>query len=78
MSSTSGSNKQSREPVRRAAVITHGKVETIGPALERLAGIAGTAGVELIFPEEEREKHGMPGDGEDPTDVHLAVVLGGD
>ena len=78
MSSTPGSNKQSREPVRRAAVITHGKVDTIGPALERLAGVAGTAGVELVFPEEEREKHGMPADGGDATDVDLAVVLGGD
>jgi NAD+ kinase len=78
MSSTPGSNKQSREPVRRAAVITHGKVETIGPALERLAGVAGAAGVELVFPEEEREKHGMPGDGGDATEVDLAVVLGGD
>ena len=78
MSSTPGSTKQSREPVRQAAVITHGKVETIGPALERLAGVAGTAGVELIFPEEEREKHGMPADGGDATDVDLAVVLGGD
>ena len=78
MSSTPGSNKQSREPVRRAAVITHGKVDTIGPALERLAGVAGAAGVELIFPEEEREKHGMPADGGDATDVDLAVVLGGD
>ena len=78
MSSTPGSNKQSREPVRRAAVITHGKVETIGPALERLAGVAGTAGVELFFPEEEREKHGMPADGGDATDVDLTVVLGGD
>ena len=78
MSSTAGSNKQSREPVRRAAVITHGKVDTIGPALERLAGVAGAAGVELIFPEEEREKHGMPADGGDAAEVDLAVVLGGD
>jgi NAD+ kinase len=59
-------------------VITHGKVETIGPALERLVGVAGTAGVELIFPEEEREKHGMPADGGDATEVDVAVVLGGD
>ena len=39
--------------------MTHGKVETIGPALERLDGVARAAGVELIFPEEEREKHGL-------------------
>ena len=59
-------------------MITHGNVDTIGPALERLAGVAGAAGVELIFPEEEREKHGMPADGGDATDVDVAVVLGGD
>ncbi|MDQ5822473.1 MAG: NAD(+)/NADH kinase, partial [Actinomycetota bacterium] len=78
MSSTPGSNKQSREPVRRAAVITHGKVDTIGPALERLAGVAGSAGVELILPEEEREKHGLIAEGDDAMRVDVAVVLGGD
>ncbi len=59
-------------------MITHGKVETIGPALERLGGVARSAGVELIFPEEEREKHGMVADGGDATEADIAVVLGGD
>ena len=59
-------------------MITHGKVETIGPALERLSGVADSAGVELVLPEEEREKHGMADDGGDVAEVDLAVVLGGD
>ena len=54
------------------------EVETIGPALARLDGVARSAGVELIFPEEEREKHGMTGDGGDATGADIAVVLGGD
>jgi NAD+ kinase len=58
--------------------MTHGKVETIGPALERLDGVASAAGVELIFPEEEREKHGMATDGGDASEADVAVVLGGD
>jgi NAD+ kinase len=63
MSSTPGSTPQSAEPVRRATVITHGRPGTIGDALERLHAVAGTAGVELVDPNE----------GPD-----LAVVLGGD
>jgi NAD+ kinase len=70
---------QSHEPVRRAAVITHGKVETIGPALEQLGGVARAAGVELVFPEEEREKHGMPAEADAAdSEADIAVVLGGD
>jgi NAD+ kinase len=84
MTSTTGSQPPSASPpigraVRRAAVITHGKRETIGPALERLEGIARRAGVELVLPHDERAKHGR---GEDGTgrveEADLAVVLGGD
>jgi NAD+ kinase len=55
----------SASAVRRAAVITHGKPETIGDALERLERLAGRMGVELT-------------EDEDTADVDLAVVLGGD
>lgn len=51
--------------VRRAAVITHGKPQTIGAALARLESVAREAGVELL----------AEGDGEG---ADLAVVLGGD
>lgn len=50
--------------VRRAVVVTHGKPETIGDAVERLERAAGSAGVELVEP-----------DGENPD---VVVVLGGD
>jgi NAD+ kinase len=63
--------------VRRVGVITHGKPSTIGPALERLEKVAREAGVELLLPDEEVEKHG--GEAEpDLTNADLAVVLGGD
>jgi NAD+ kinase len=65
-------------PVRRAAVITHGKPATIGPALERLEKVAREAGVDLLMPEEEVEKHGIGETGSDLDASDLAVVLGGD
>jgi NAD+ kinase len=78
MSSRTGSIAQSASRVRRAAVVTHGKPETIGPALARLEALADEHGIELLFPEEEREKHGLPSADGDPATADLAVVLGGD
>jgi NAD+ kinase len=80
MTSTTGSQPRSPEAevVRRAAVITHGKPGTIGPALERLQKVAREADVELLVPSEEAEKHGVQGADGDVTAADLAVVLGGD
>ncbi len=80
MTSTSGSQPRSAEAkaVRRAAVITHGRAGTIGPALERLARLAGDAGVELLLSDTEAEKHGLKGADQDVGSADLAVVLGGD
>src|ERR671936_2240005 len=78
MSSIPGSTTQSGSRVRRAAVVTHGKPDTIGPALGRLEALAAEHGVELLFPEEEREKHDLPSSDGDPLAADLAVVLGGD
>ena len=78
MSSTPGSIAQPGSRVRRAAVVTHGKAETIGPALGRLEALATEHGVALLFPEEEREKHDLSSADGDPTTADLAVVLGGD
>jgi NAD+ kinase len=64
--------------VRRVAVITHGKPETIGAALRRLQGVAEEAGVELLFSENEVEKHGLGPASADDDEADLAVVLGGD
>jgi NAD+ kinase len=77
MSSMTGSKTPSAEPVRTAAVVTHGHPEAIGEALERLEQVASEAGVELVFPEDEAEKHGRPVDG-DLAAADLVVVLGGD
>src|SRR5205823_3739475 len=51
---------------------------TIGPALERLRAVADEAGVEVLFPPDEAEKHGTAGAAEDVAAADLAVVLGGD
>src|SRR5690348_1047226 len=79
MSSTTGSTPRRGEPVRRAAVLTHGDRERIGPALVRVESAAKEAGVDLVFPEDEVSKHEM----EDEAPVELAdadvvLVLGGD
>ncbi|MDQ3067302.1 MAG: NAD(+)/NADH kinase [Actinomycetota bacterium] len=57
---------QSPKAVKRAAVVTHGKPQTIGPAVARLATVAREAGVQLVD------------DDSGPADVDVAVVLGGD
>ena len=67
----------SGEPIRRAAVLTHGRPEAIGPALGRLGAIAREAGVELLFPQEEAEKHDVETTAE-LAGAELAIVLGGD
>jgi NAD+ kinase len=80
MSSTPGSAPRLPEPapVTRAAVITHGKPQTIGPALERLEAAAHAAGVQLLLSAEEREKHGIASSDGDVSTADIAVVLGGD
>ena len=79
MTSTAGSKTQSGNArISRAAVITHGKAGTIGPAMARLEDAATRAGVQLVVSAEEATKHGVAfADGGD-TPVDLAVVLGGD
>ena len=78
MTSTAGSTTQSARAVTRAAVVTHGKPNQIGPALARLHTVAREAGVELLVPEEEAAKHGMAAANGDETTADVAVVLGGD
>lgn len=77
MSSTTGSKTPSAEPVRTAALVTHGHPEAIGEALERLERVADKCGVQLVYPEDEAQKHGRPPDGELAA-ADLVVVLGGD
>lgn len=78
MTSTPGSTVPSTKAVTRVAVMTHGRADRIGPALERLEALAERLGVELLLAPEELEKHGRA-DSEGPLDnADLAVVLGGD
>ena len=64
--------------MRRAALLTHGKVATIGPALSRVVEVAERHGVELLVPEDEVAKHSLPDAGAELDEIDLAVVLGGD
>jgi NAD+ kinase len=77
MTSTPGSTTRLADPVRSAAVVTHGKPEVIGRALEQLQAVASDAGVELLATEEEAGKHGLA-PAADPAQADIAVVLGGD
>src|SRR5439155_1713823 len=78
MTSTLESKKHSPRSIKRATIVTHGKAPTIGPALARVERVAREHGVKLIFPQEEREKHGLENGGPDPRGADIAVVLGGD
>jgi NAD+ kinase len=77
MTSMTGSTTPSAEPVRAALVVTHGRPDAIGEALERLEQVARGSGVELIYPADEAEKHEREADG-DPATADMVVVLGGD
>ena len=78
MSSTTGSTVRSGEPVRCAAVLTHGRAATIGPALRRVEEAAAGAGVELVFSQDEVSKHDISETPHDLADADFVVVLGGD
>jgi len=73
-----GSNTKPAEPVRTAAVVTHGRPEAIGEGLDLLERVAREAGVELFYPEDEAEKHERSATRPDLQKVDLVVVLGGD
>jgi NAD+ kinase len=77
MTSTAGSPRLSARTVARAAVVTHGTPGQIGAGLARLQAVAAEHGVELLFPPDEAEKHGLEA-APDTTTADLAVVLGGD
>jgi NAD+ kinase len=67
----------------RAFVVTHGRAETVGDGLRRLAGVAAAHDVELVVPEIEARKHPVDLSGATwstgkATDADIVVVLGGD
>ena len=80
MSSNAGStppSRRRRQPITRAALVTHGRPEQIGDGIERVVTVAGDAGVELIVAADEAARHGLEAYG-DPRTAELVVVLGGD
>jgi NAD+ kinase len=79
MTSTAGSTTPSvpDRAVTRAAVVTHGKTGQIGAGLARLQAVASEHGVELLFSDDESEKHALDPTS-DPASADIAVVLGGD
>jgi NAD+ kinase len=79
MTSTAGSTMPSaeRQPLRRVAVLTHGRADQIGAGMARLQTVAREAGVELLVPPDEADKHELTVAG-DLAHAELAVVLGGD
>ena len=66
------------DPVKRAAVITHGRRETADEALARLEAVAQESGVELVMPADELEKHEIRLTEAEPAEADIVVVLGGD
>jgi NAD+ kinase len=81
MTSTAGSPRppsaSRSKPIERAAVVTHGKAGQIGAGLARLQAVAAEHGVDLLFPADEAEKHGVEA-ATDAAAADIAVVLGGD
>jgi NAD+ kinase len=79
MSSSAGSTLPSadRRPVKRVAVVTHGRPGQVGDGMQRLVAAAREAGVEVLVGPEEAARNGLPAHG-DPADAELVVVLGGD
>ncbi len=69
---------------RRVALLTHTETRDTAAAMRRVIGVLADAGVEVAVSTEEADKHRLGGaDGvrvEEaiPTDVDLALVLGGD
>jgi NAD+ kinase len=58
-------------------VITHGQAGQIGAGLARLQAVAAEHAVDLLFPPDEAEKHGVEA-AHEPVAADIAVVLGGD
>jgi NAD+ kinase len=67
---------ESLPAVTTVAVMTHGRPDVIAEAIVELRRLAEAKGVELLFDDDEAQKHGVePANGRRPD---LAVALGGD
>ncbi len=80
MTSEGWSPQQSRTEVgvvRKALLVTHGRVDQVADSVERLLALADELHIELVIEADEAEKHGLAARGE-VSGVDVAVVLGGD
>ena len=80
MPSTAGSTPPSGDakgPVKRLALVTHGRAEQVESGVERLAAVAREVGVELVVSADDAARHGLEEHGS-TAEADLAVVLGGD
>jgi NAD+ kinase len=80
MPSTAGSTPPSGDakgPVKRLALVTHGRAEQVESGVERLAAVAREVGVELVVSADDAARHGLEEHGR-AAEADLAVVLGGD
>jgi NAD+ kinase len=78
MTSTAGSTTHLARTITKAAVITNGKPQQIGPALARLRHVADVAGVELLYADDDPGRDRPPPTRDELEAADLAVVLGGD
>ena len=69
---------------KRITLFSHSRIDDTGPAVQRLVEAATAAGIEVLVPHDEAEKHKIPERegchvGVDPSeDTDVAVVFGGD
>jgi NAD+ kinase len=80
MTSEGWSSQQSRAEVgavRKAVLVTHGRVEQVADSVQRLLALAKELSVEVVIEADEAEKHGLEAQG-DVNGADVAIVLGGD
>jgi NAD+ kinase len=80
MTSVGSSSQQSRAEigiVRKAVLVTHGRVEQVADGVARLLTLAKELDVELVIDAEEAERHSLAPRG-DVDGADVAIVLGGD
>jgi NAD+ kinase len=80
MSSEGWSLQQSRAEigaVRKAVLVTHGRVEQVADSVQRLLALAEELSVEVVIEADEAKKHALEQRGE-VTGADVAIVLGGD
>jgi NAD+ kinase len=63
--------------VRKAVLVTHGRVEQVADSVQRLLALAEELSVEVVIEADEAKKHALAQRGE-ASGADVAIVLGGD